>query len=97
MVIETATFKLVADADEAAFLEADHRVQTEFIPNHPGFIRRTTARGVDEEWLTVALWYSEADAVSSQALWPTHDATIAFMSFVDVESVRVKRYTDIGG
>ncbi|MBV9253757.1 MAG: hypothetical protein JO054_05975, partial [Actinobacteria bacterium] len=45
MVIETLTGRLADGVDEEAFLEADRRFQTEFVPNHTGFVRRTTARG----------------------------------------------------
>jgi len=43
-VVETTSFRLALGANEDAFLALDRRVQTEVIPNHPGFIRRTTAR-----------------------------------------------------
>ena len=51
MIIEHRTFRLAAGSDEAAFLAADRRVQTEVVPFQHGFIRRTTARNDDGRWL----------------------------------------------
>lgn len=66
MLVETAVFRLAPGVDEADFLAADRRVQTERIPNQPGFLRRTTARGDDGTWLVITLWDSaeSADAFS---------------------------------
>jgi heme-degrading monooxygenase HmoA len=95
MVVEITTFRLVDGADEAAFLEADHRVQTEFFPNFPGFTRRTTARGHDGEWLVVVLWGSEQNAKAAEQLGSEHAAMQAFSAFVDASTVRVRRYTSL--
>ncbi|MDQ1397939.1 MAG: hypothetical protein QOG64_3198 [Acidimicrobiaceae bacterium] len=86
-VIETLTFRLAADADEAAFLEADRQVQVELIPNQEGFLRRTTARG-PSQWLVVVLWASEADAASFQQLTASHPVWNTFTSFVDAASLQ---------
>jgi hypothetical protein len=91
-VIEVTTFRLRSGVDEAAFLEADRRVQTEFVPNHSGFLRRTTGRGDEGAWVVVTLWASDADADAS-ASKAVDDAVVGrFMSLVDPTSVRVGRY-----
>ena len=91
-MVETLTFHLVAGADEAAFLYADRRVQTEVVPHHPGFLRRTTARGDQGEWLVVVLWRQEADAEASLRIAEEHDAQRGFMALVDPATVRSRRY-----
>lgn len=91
-MIELLTFRLAAGTDEAEFLAADRRVQEELIPNHPGFLRRTTARGRDGEWLVVVLWASEADADASAAKAESHPAWAAFTTLFDAGSVVRKRY-----
>jgi hypothetical protein len=92
MVIETQTFRLAAGADEDAFLAADRRVQDEFIPRHAGFLRRTTARGDDGDWLVIVLWYTAADADASAALAADHPATTAFRALLDGATLRTTRY-----
>lgn len=94
-VVETLTFRLAADTDEAAFLDADRRVQTEFVPNLPGFMRRTTARGRDGEWLVVVLWSSESDAEAASKLAKDHPATNAFDALVDASTAEMKRYSTL--
>ena len=59
MVVDLLTFRLAPGLDEAAFLEADARVQAR-LSSREGFLRRTTARAADDEgeWLVVSLWWS---------------------------------------
>lgn len=91
-VVETFTFRLLPGSDEAAFLDADRAVQTELIPNQAGFIRRTTARGADGEWLVVTLWGRAEQAEDYARLAGTEGVGQRFMSFVDGASVRSGRY-----
>ena len=62
MIIEHHTFRLADGVSDEVFLDADRRVQTEFAPFRAGFIRRTTARGSDGEWLVETLWGTPDDA-----------------------------------
>ena len=59
-VVEITTFRLAEGVSDEAFLALDRRLQTELVPNQPGFLRRTTARHGDE-WLVVTLWSTEDD------------------------------------
>lgn len=92
MIVEIQTFRLGANTEEPAFLEADVRVQTEVVPRQPGFLRRTTARARDGEWMVVVLWGSEADATTAAEAAETHPAGRAFFALVDQASLAVKRY-----
>ncbi|HEX3425412.1 MAG TPA: hypothetical protein VHT30_04725 [Acidimicrobiales bacterium] len=96
-MIEILHFRLAADADEAAFLGADRRVQTEFAYQQPGLLRRTTARGGDGEWIVIDLWRSVADADACDAVWGRDPTTARFMSFLDPASVRTERYQPLAG
>jgi heme-degrading monooxygenase HmoA len=62
-IVEITTFRLAEGVTEESFLALDRRVQTELVPNQPGFLRRTTARR-GGDWLVVSLWASE-DAASA--------------------------------
>ena len=97
-LIETTTFRLVDDANETTFLEADRRVQSGFAYQQPGIIRRTMARGFgdrDGEWLVVTLWASEAHATASAAAGHDDPATIELRGFVDERTLDVRRYADL--
>jgi hypothetical protein len=96
-VIEIHTFRLQDGIDEATFLEADRKVQTEFIPNHPGFVRRTTARGESGAWAVVVLWGSQAAADESAALGASDPVVAAFNGLIDAATYRVERYEELPG
>jgi hypothetical protein len=85
-VVETITFRLADGVDEAAFLAADGRAQTDVYYQQPGCVRRTTARGDDGEWLVTVLW---APAPDGPVATPELDA------LVDPSSVRRARYTTL--
>ncbi len=97
-LMQVMTFRLVAGADEAAFVEADKRVQPEFAYQQPGLVRRTTARGDGArrgEWITIGLWRSADDVDAAGGRWGDDPSAQALMSFVDPGSVEVRRYTDL--
>lgn len=90
MIVEHHTFHLADGVSDEAFLEADRRVQTEFAPFQPGFIRRTTARAIDGEWLVETLWGTPDDAEA--AARSGDPAMEALLSCVDAASAAVRHY-----
>lgn len=94
-VVELTTFRLRADAEEAAFLEADARVQVEFAYRRPGIERRTTARGEDGSWLVLTLWGSEAEAEGAAEAARGHAAVAELMRLVDEDTLRTSRYATL--
>ena len=86
-MIENRTFRLVAGAEEAAFIEADARFQTEVAYHQPGIARRTLARGADGECLVVTHWCTVEQA----------DAAPEMTDLVDLDTVVVRRYEELPG
>lgn len=93
-IIETLTFRLADGVDESAFRAADHEVQTRFFSPHVGFIRRTTARGADGEWIVVTLWQAEA-AAETAASATSEPSVIAFNRCVDRSAAVLRRYSTL--
>ncbi len=93
--IEVLTFQLADGAEEAAFREANRRVQTEFFPHQPGALRRTTARGGDGQWAVVALWRSEQEADAAAAVYENHPATSELRALVDSGTRQRKLYSTL--
>jgi hypothetical protein len=91
-VIEVTTFRLRPGADEAAFLDADRQVQTEFFYGNQGLLRRTTAQGDGGEWAVVTSWASAGDAEASATRAVDDTVVGTFMSFLDPTTVRTERY-----
>jgi hypothetical protein len=94
-VIEIMTFRLRSAADEAAFMEADRRVQTEFAYHQPGLLRRTTARSDDGEWIVIDLWQSDAAADACDERWSSDPVAASFMALVEDASVTTKRFATL--
>jgi len=97
-VIETMTFTLRDGADEEAFLAVDKRVQSDFAYQQTGLVRRTIARGVGAqagEWIVVDLWWEAQYADACAQRWESDSLAQEFMSFVDRDSVVVRRYEDL--
>lgn len=94
-VMEIVTFRLAGDADEAAFLRWDERVQTEFLPNRDGFLRRTTAKAHDGSWATVLMWSSAAEAEAAHVDFVSGDDEVAagFLAVVDGTTWNRRCYT----
>jgi hypothetical protein len=92
-VIDTLTFRCTDGVEERELLDVDRRVQTEFVPNLPGFVRRTTARAADGPgWIVVTLWESAAQAEAAEELAGGHDVVRALSALMDPATVVRARY-----
>jgi hypothetical protein len=92
MIVEILRFRLSPGSDEAGFLEADKRVQTEFAYQQPGMIRRTTARTQDGAWAVIDFWRSAADADRCDQLWGKDPISKGFTKFIEQDSATTERY-----
>jgi hypothetical protein len=91
-VVDIVTFRLAPGVDDIDFLDLDRRAQTEVFYAQRGMLRRTTARGGDEEWVVLTLWGSGADADASAEAC-RHDATVTrWLACLDPASVATRRY-----
>jgi hypothetical protein len=95
MIVEILRFRLSAEADEAAFLEADKRLQTQFAYQQPGMVRRTTARNGDGDWVVIDVWSSKADADRCDQVWEKEPISAEFMGFVDRASMSTERFESL--
>jgi heme-degrading monooxygenase HmoA len=90
-IVETSTIRQAAGSDEPAFLAADKPVQTEVVPNRPGFLRRTTARR-SGEWVVVTLWASDEAAAAGAEASEGHPAWTAFTALLEPGSLTTNRF-----
>lgn len=95
MLIETTTFRLSDGVGEADFLEADARVQTEFVYQQHGCVRRMTARSAADEWIVVTFWGTDQDAIDAASAADTDPAWRAFMGSIDPSTLRVARHSTL--
>jgi heme-degrading monooxygenase HmoA len=93
-IVEITTFRLAEGVTDASFLALDRRLQTELVPNRPGFLRRTTARHGDD-WLVVTLWSTEDAAGAYQCAVEAHPLQVEFEHAVEAGSFHLARYTTL--
>ena len=92
MFIVLWTFRLKDGMSASDFVAANERMQTEFIYQQPGCVRRTTARGEDGGWLVMDMWDSRDDAERAEALADADPVAHAADAMVDRATVNVKRF-----
>jgi heme-degrading monooxygenase HmoA len=90
-IVEVMTFRLREGVSDDDFLALDKRLQTELVPNRPGFLRRTTARH-GEDWLVVTLWATEDDAASFQRAAEHDPLEEEFDRAVEAGTLHLTRY-----
>jgi heme-degrading monooxygenase HmoA len=93
-VVEVTTFRLAEGVTDESFLDLDRRVQTELVPNQPGFLRRTTARHGDD-WLVVTLWSTEDAAGAFRRAAEGHPLEVEFERAVEAGSFHLARYATL--
>jgi heme-degrading monooxygenase HmoA len=93
-IVEITAFRLAEGVSDESFLDLDRRVQTELVPNRPGFMRRTTARHGDD-WLVVTLWASEEDAGAFQRAVEGDPLQLEFEQAAEAGTLHLARYTTL--
>jgi heme-degrading monooxygenase HmoA len=93
-IVEITTFRLAEGLTDETFLALDRRMQTELVPNQPGFLRRTTARHGDD-WLVVTLWAAEAAATAYQRAVEGHPLQVEFEHAAEAGTLHLTRYTTL--
>jgi heme-degrading monooxygenase HmoA len=93
-IVEVTTFRLREGVSDESFLALDKRLQTELVPNQPGFLRRTTARH-GEDWLVVTLWASDGEASAFQRVAEGHPLQAEFDHDVEAGTLHLTRYTTL--
>ena len=93
-IVEVTTFRLAEGVTDESFLALDRRVQTELVPNQPGFMRRTTARHGDD-WLVVTLWSTEDAAAAFERAAEGHPLQAEFEQAVEAGTFHLTRYVTL--
>jgi heme-degrading monooxygenase HmoA len=93
-IVEVSTFRLAEGVTDGSFLELDRRVQTELVPNQPGFMRRTTARHGDD-WVVVTLWSTEEAAAAYERAAEGQQLQAEFVGAVEAGTFHLTRYVTL--
>jgi hypothetical protein len=93
-IVEVTTFRLRDGVSDESFLALDKRLQTELVPNQPGFLRRTTARH-GEDWLVVTLWATDGHAAAFQRAAEGHPLQAEFDHAIEAGTLHLTRFTTL--
>ncbi len=93
-IVGITTFRLAEGVGDESFRALDRRVQTELVPNQPGFMRRTTARHGDD-WLVVTLWSTEEAATAFQRATVGHPLQDEFVLAMEAGTFHLARYSTL--
>lgn len=62
VVVEWAPFELAEGVDEATLLAASEVLQSEFVSQQSGFIKRELVKANDKQWVDLVYWNSLEEA-----------------------------------
>jgi len=70
VTVEWAPFQLAEAVDEATLLAASEALQSEFVSQQSGFIKRELVKAKDNQWVDIVYWNSleEAEQASRNAM-----------------------------
>ena len=84
--VEVVTFRLVAGADDAAFIEAARATEAP-LAGQPGFLRRRLVQAADGQWTDWVEWRDAASAHAAAEAMMAEPAFAPFMALIDGASV----------
>jgi hypothetical protein len=79
VTIEWAPFRLRDSVDEARLLRASDALQSGFLAEQPGFIRRELLKGPNGHWVDLVYW--ESAEAAAQAMKNAGDSPVCFEYF----------------
>jgi hypothetical protein len=92
MIVEVSQFRLVAGADENAFLAAAERTQSEFLGQQHGFLGRDLLRADDGTWMDIVRFQDAESAEAAFVAFAGHPGVVAFESMLDPSSLRMTHW-----
>ena len=96
-VIETISLRLKDGASAEAFRAANARVESEYLPQQPGFNvgSRVTTLDADGNWHITLRWDSAADAQASMASFMDAPATQDYLALIDMKAMDMGSVIDV--
>lgn len=86
--VELTSFKLIEGADEAKFIEAANQMQSTFLNEQEGFVKRTLVKGKNE-WTDIVYWESAQSMENAMKKAESSPEVAPFMQMINFESVKM--------
>lgn len=92
-VVEIVEFRLAGDVSAEAFVETAAALESAFLCNAPGYIRRTLTQREDGTWLDMVEWTSLDEALAAADAIMMADSAASFMQAIDPNSIKMGHWS----
>lgn len=89
MVVEVVEFRLVEAASSNDFVVAAAGLESAFLCNAPGFVRRTLTQRPDGTWLDLVEWTTLEEALAAADAILVEPSAEMFMQAIDPASIEM--------
>lgn len=86
--VELTSFKLIEGADEAKFIEAANQMQSTFLNEQEGFVKRTLVKG-ENGWTDIVYWKSPQAMQNAMKKAEASPEVAPFMQMINFEFVNM--------
>ncbi len=90
--LEIASFKLKGGIAVEDFLKASVEMEKHFATKQRGFIKRTFAKGADNEWIDVVYWETMNDATKAMESAMKSPACAPMFGMIDDASIKMHHF-----
>ena len=90
--LEIASFKLKGGIAVENFLKASVEMEKHFAAKQRGFIKRTLAKGADNEWIDVVYWETMDDATKAMESAMKSPACAPMFGMIDDASIKMSHF-----
>lgn len=85
VTLEWAPFSLKEGVSEAEILKASENLQTEFLCQQKGFIRRELLKGADNQWVDLVYWENREAAEQAAKNAANSPACFKYFALMDAD------------
>lgn len=82
LTIEWAPFKVTENVSKEALLTAAEQIESQFLQQQKGYIRRELLQGKENQWVDLIYWATNEDAATAAEAANNSEACMAYFSLM---------------
>lgn len=86
--VELTSFKLIEGVDEDKFIEVANKMQSSFLNDQEGFVKRTLVKG-ENGWTDIVYWKNHQSMQNAMKKAESSAEVAPFMQMINFESVKM--------
>ena len=86
--VELTSFKLIEGVDEDKFIEVANKMQSSFLNDQEGFVKRTLVKG-ENGWTDIVYWKDHQSMQNAMKKAESSAEVAPFMQMINFESVKM--------